>query len=340
MFSKAVTRIAMEAFRELPGPVKQLMSAGKERLDELKVLGDRLFEHLSPADLLTVLFPPALGLDLLYGKLSNEPPEPGGFDPEYPEPELMAAALDVARWFSKYYFRVKVHGVENMPPDTPLLLVGNHSGGLMPIDALFAVNEIRDRQGADTVVHPLVHDFAYVAPRVAKSARRMGILRANRENAADALAAGRHVLVYPGGDEDAFRTFSDRNRVVLAGRKGFIKLAMASGVPIVPLVSVGLHESFIVLSQGRGIAEKLGLRRLIRTDLFPISISFPWGIVPAFAPFLPLPTSIEMRFESPVYVNGDPDNTAAVDAAYEEIERTMQAAMDELSADRIPFIGR
>jgi 1-acyl-sn-glycerol-3-phosphate acyltransferase len=340
MFSNAVTRNAMDAFRELPGPVKQLMSVGKERLDELKALGDRLFVHLSPADLLTVLFPPALGLDVLYGKLSNEPPQPGGFDPGYPEPELMRAALDVARWFSKHYFRVKVHGVENMPSDTPVLLVGNHSGGLMPLDALFAINEIRDHQGEETVVHPLVHDFAYIAPRVARSARRMGILRADPSSAADALAAGRHVLVYPGGDEDAFRTFADRNRVVLAGRKGFIKLAMASGVPIVPLVSVGLHESFIVLSQGRGIAEKLGLRRFLRTDIFPISLCFPWGIVPAFAPFLPLPTAIEMRFEAPVYVNGDPDNTVAVDAAFENVERTMQSTMDELSKDRIPFVGR
>ena len=168
----------------------------------------------------------------------------------------------------------------------------------------------------------------------------MGILRADPVNATAALAAGRHVLVYPGGDEDAFRTFADRNRVVLAGRKGFIKLAMQAGVPLVPLVSVGLHESFVVLSQGRGIAEKLGIKKLLRTDLFPVALSFPWGIVPAFAPFLPLPTSVEMRFETPFYLHGSPDNTDAVDAAYEQIESTMQSSLDELSQDRIPFIGR
>jgi len=210
----------------------------------------------------------------------------------------------------------------------------------MPLDALFAMNEIRNRGGKDIIVHPLIHDWAYLAPRVAKSARRMGILRARKENALAALRAGRNVLVYPGGDEDAFRTFSERNQVILAGRKGFIRLAVTAGVPIVPLVSVGLQESFLVLSKGRAIGQKLGLKKFFRTDIFPIALSVPWGLAPAFAPFLPLPTAIEMRFGEPIYVDGDPDDEDAMDAAYQTISGTMQSMMDELSEGRKPLIGR
>jgi 1-acyl-sn-glycerol-3-phosphate acyltransferase len=319
---------------------EEILNLGKQRLDELKTLCDRLMEHLSPADLLTLLFPPALGLDVLYGVLSKEPIEDDAFNPEYPEPELLDAALNLACWLSKYYFRTTVHDVERFPSDTPVLLVGNHNGGIMPLDALFAINEIREHLGKENVVHPLVHDFAYLAPRVAKSAKRMGILRAKRENAMDALRAGRHVLVYPGGDEDAFRTFQERNRVILAERHGFIQLAASAGVPIVPLVSAGLQESFLVLSKGRAIGQKLGLKKILRTEIFPIALSLPWGLAPAFAPFLPLPTSIEMCFGEPIRVDADPGDEEAMTAAYHEIVDTMQSMMDELTEGRTPVIGR
>jgi 1-acyl-sn-glycerol-3-phosphate acyltransferase len=321
-------------------PLEALLSLGRERMDELKQLVDRLMKHLSPADLLTLLFPPALGLDVLYGLLSDEPAEDGGFNPEYPEPELLEAVLNLAAWLSKNYFRTTIYDVENIPRDTPVLLVGNHNGGLMSLDSLFIINEIRRHRNDATVVHPLVHDFAYVAPRVAKSAQRMGILRAKPEHALAAFKAGRHVLVYPGGDEDAFRTFRERNRVILAGRKGFLRLAATGGVPIVPLVSVGLQESFMVLSKGRGIGQRLGLKKLLRTDLFPIALSLPWGIGPAFAPFLPLPTAIDIRFGKPIEIRCAPDDEAALLAAYEEVSTAMQAMMDELTEGRTPIIGR
>ena len=316
------------------------MDLGKKSLEELKVLTQKLLDHMSVRDLATLLFPPAMGLDVLQGVLAETPLEDDGFDLDYPEAPLFDAALNMARWLATKYFKTTINNVEAVKPETPCLLVGNHSGGLMPLDALFAMNEIRDKVGEHQVVHPLVHDFAYIAPRIAVLAKRMGILRASPENAHAALRAGRHVLVYPGGDEDAFRTFAERNQIVLAGRKGFIRLAMEAGVPIVPLVSIGLQESFVVLTKGRSMGKKLGLRKWFRTDIFPLALSFPWGITSAFSPYLPLPTSIDMRFLSPVYVEGSPDDEHAVTCAYDHILSVMQAAMDEMAEDRVPFFGR
>lgn len=315
------------------------MNLGKKSLEEFRELGATLLEHMTPGDLAAVLFPPAMGLDVLTGLMAKEPVADEGFDPTYPEPPLLDAVLGIARWLSVNYFTTQVGCVDNVPTDGPVLFAGNHSAGLMPLDALFAMNALRDNE-IHTPVHPLVHDFAYTAPRVAKSAKRLGILRAKKENALAALAGGRHVLVYPGGDEDAFRTFSERNRVILAGRKGFIRLAMTAKVPIVPLVSVGMQESFIVLSKGRAIGRKLGLKKWLRTEIFPLSFSLPWGFGPAFTPFLPLPCSVDMRFLAPIHVDGSPDDDTVVTEAFEHIQDAMQTAMDEMNQDRVPFFGK
>ena len=318
----------------------ELMNLGKKSLEEFKALTQQLLMHMSPGDLAAVLFPPAMGVDVLQGVLSEQPIEDDGFNPEFPDAALMSAVLDMAHWLAKNYFKTSIQNAEVLKTDTPVLLVGNHSGGLMPLDALFAFDEIRSRVSPDVITHPLAHDFAYIAPRIRNSATRLGILRAKPQNALDALEAGHNVLVYPGGDEDAFRTFAERNQVVLAGRKGFIRLALQAKVPIVPLVSVGLQESFIVLTKGRQIGQKLGLKKWFRTEIFPLAFSLPWGLTTAFAPFLPLPTAIDMRFLAPIHLSGAPDDDHGVDCAYKHVESVMQTAMDELTAHRVPFFGR
>ena len=316
------------------------MNFGKKSLEEFRELSKKLLERIPAADLAAVLFPPSMGIDLINGMLSEHPPEDEGFDPAYPEVETLNAVLAMARWLSENYFTVRIGNAASVPSRGPVLFVGNHSAGLMPLDALFAMNELRNRHPELPPVHALVHDFAYMAPRIARSAKRLGILRAGKQNAIDALSAGRPVLVYPGGDEDAFRTFKERNRIILAGRKGFIRLAMKANVPIVPLVSVGLQESFFVLSKGRNIAKKLGLKKMFRTEIFPLSLSFPWGLGPAFAPFLPLPCAVDMRFLEPISPDGSPEDDDAVTAIYERVLKAMQTAMDELCQDRVPFFGR
>jgi 1-acyl-sn-glycerol-3-phosphate acyltransferase len=319
---------------------QRLVELGKHRLAEVKLLTERLFVHLPPGDLATMLFPPALGVDLLRGMLSEEPIHDKGFSIDIPDRELYTAVLDLAEWLSQHYFTTRLDGIEHVPVAGPALIVGNHNAGLMPLDALFAIAGIRAAHGPERLVHPLVHDFAYVGPKIASNAHRMGVLRAVKENAAAAFGAGRLVLVYPGGDKDAFRTFKERNKVVLGGRRGFVKLALTAGVPIIPLASVGLHESFIVLAKGERLARALGLKKLLRTEVMPLALSLPWGLSPAFFPFLPLPTSVEMRFLEPILLDGDPEDPAAVERGYAQIEAALQGAVEALSEGRVPWFGR
>ena len=309
-------------------------------VEELLGLLRRLRRELPLRDALAIFFPPALGYELLQGRRRAAALPSGDYDPELPDADLLEPSLALGRWLGQHYFRVAVHGGERVPATGPALLVGNHSAGLMPVDALFAIDDIRARHGAGRVVHPLVHDFAYQAPRLGRHARRFGVLRASRENAAAAFADDRIVLVYPGGDKDAFRPYGERNRIVLAGRKGFVRLALAHRVPVIPLVSVGLHESLVVLTRGERIAQKLELKRLLRTEVAPLALMFPWGLAPAAVPFLPLPTDIEMRFGEPIRLEGEADDEAALDAGYRRVEAAMQAILDDLSDGRVPLVGR
>jgi len=312
----------------------------REALEELRQILADLIREVPPRDLLAFLFPPVLGYELYKGRAGGEPLPGGDYDPAMPEQSMLEAVLGMSRWLSLNWFYTTIWDTERVPAAGPVLLVGNHSAGLMPIDALFAIDAIRRLHGPERVVHPLAHDIAYQVPRMARNARRMGILRAGRKNAAAALADGRIVLAYPGGDRDAFRPFDERNRVVLAGRKGFVELAMETGVPIVPLVSVGLHESLIVITRGERLAEKLDLKRRLRAEVLPLALMLPWGLAPALFPFLPLPTDIEMRFGEPIALDGDPGDEAALAAGYRRVEAAMQQMMDELAAGRTPLLGR
>lgn len=317
-----------------------LTSRVRSGLHEWPQVVDGLREQISRKDLAALLFTPYMGLEILSTLVRRQPIEGGDFSPELPEPAAIEAVRGLADWLARHYFRATVENAEAVPTTGRALLVGNHSAGLMPFDSMFAIARLQELQGKERSVYPLVHDYAYAAKTAGKHARRLGILRATRANAEAVLDADRIVLVYPGGDRDAFRPFRDRNKVILSGRKGFVRLALSRKAPIVPLVSVGLHEAMIILSNGEKLAQRFGLKRLLRTEVMPVGLSLPWGLAPSFFMFLPLPTKVDMRFGEPILLKGDPDDDAAVDRGYEQVAATMQRMMDELSAGRRLLVGR
>ena len=132
---------------------------------------------------------------------------------------------------------------------------------------------------------------------------------------------------------------------MLGGRKGFIRLAMSAGVPIVPVATVGGHDTLFVLSEGRGLAKKLKLKERIRSDVAPITLSWPFGIALHLTPFqhLPLPAKIRTRILEPIRLDSDPErlnDQAYVEEMYRHVESTIQAGMDQLAAQRrFPVFG-
>ena len=254
------------------------------------------------------------------------------------DPELVSFLFEMFRVLAHRYFRLRVEGIDNMPATGPALLVGNHNGGLVPTDGLLTSLAIHDHFGPGRAVYALVHDFVFEDPLLRSYAGRLGMLRAGHEGARHAFAAGHAVLVYPGSDLDAFRPFRDRGRVVLGGRKGFLRLALREQVPIVPVVTAGIHEQFIVLWRGDRLARRLHAHTWARAVVLPLIVAVPWGVIPGFVPYLPLPAQATVRFLTPMsWPELGPeaaDDPEALERCYREVEACMQAAMDDLMRGR------
>jgi 1-acyl-sn-glycerol-3-phosphate acyltransferase len=181
------------------------------------------------------------------------------------------------------------------------------------------------------------------APGIGAYFRSMGVLPAAPDSIAAALAAGRDVALWPGGEVDSLRPWTDRDKAVLAGRTGFIRMAISAGVPIVPVATVGGPDSMPVLSSGRRLAKVLQLDRIARLKVFPIALSAPWGIAPAALPEIPLPTKIRTAFQEPVELDHDPERAgddAYVREKYDEVRESIQRGIDRLARRRtFPIFG-
>ena len=166
----------------------------------------------------------------------------------------------------------QVRGLERIPATGPVLLVGNHSGGNVAPDTLVFTAAFIRRFGAQRPFFQLAHELVVAAPWLAPL-RRYGTVTASPENARAALAEGAAVLVYPGGDWEAHRPVWQGHRVDFHDRHGFIRLALESGAPLVPVVSIGGQEHALFLSRGELLVRKLRLHRRLRLSALPISIA-------------------------------------------------------------------
>jgi 1-acyl-sn-glycerol-3-phosphate acyltransferase len=241
-----------------------------------------------------------------------------------------------------YWFRMETEGWERLP-DPPALLIGIHSGAPFVWDACTTATLGWPRSRPPRPLHGTAHDALMAAPGIGAYFRRMGVLPAAADSILSALAAGRDVALWPGGEIDSLRPWTHRDDAVLAGRKGFIRLAIKAGVPIVPIATVGGPDSMPVLLSGRKLARVTGLDRLARLKRFPIALQAPWGISPAILPEIPLPTKIRTAFQEPVELDADPERAGDddyVDAMYDEVRDSIQHGMDALARRRrLPLFG-
>jgi 1-acyl-sn-glycerol-3-phosphate acyltransferase len=241
-----------------------------------------------------------------------------------------------------YYFRMEIEGWERLP-ESPALLIGIHSGAPFVWDAWTIGVQWWRRFGSERPLHGTAHDALMAAPLIGAYFRRMGVLPAAPDSIAAALASGQDVALWPGGERDSLRPWTKRDQAILAGRMGFIRLALRSQVPIVPIATVGGPDSMPVLATGRRIASALALDKVARLKMFPIALQFPWGVSPALLPEIPLPTKIRTAFQEPIVLADDPDlaeDRDYVEAAYEQVSASIQSGMDELARRRrLPLFG-
>ncbi|MBV5242240.1 MULTISPECIES: lysophospholipid acyltransferase family protein [Mycolicibacterium] len=236
------------------------------------------------------------------------------------------------------YFRADVRGLDRIPADGPVLLVGNHSGGNLPPDTFVFTLAFCSYFGVERPFYQLAHNLVVSMPGLG-SLRKFGTVAANHDNATLALKSGAALLVYPGGDYEVFRPSWKRHEVDFGGRKGYVKLAREAGVPIVPVASVGGQEAALFLDRGQWLASLLGVDRIARLKSVPILLAPPWGLaVSDMIPRLPLPTKIAIEVQEPISA----DDIAADDddAVNDRVLASLQSGVDRLAAQRrFPVLG-
>ena len=251
------------------------------------------------------------------------------------DPDYIRETLPGLWMLASLYFRADVRGLQNIPEEGPVLLVGNHSGGNLTPDTHVFTLAFSTYFGVERRFHQLAHNLVLSMPGLSML-RRYGTVAATPENAALALEKGSALLVYPGGDYEVHRPTWESAKVDFAGRRGFVRLAKEHGVPLVPVVAIGGQETALFLSRGERLAKLFGLDRMFRLKVLPISLALPWVLnVGDMLGHVPLPAKLTIQVLEPIDVSG-----MDVDEAYELVTGEMQRTLTGLAAERsLPVVG-
>src|SRR5438067_3607520 len=204
------------------------------------------------------------------------------------DPDYIRDTLPGMWLLASFYFRADVKGLEKIPAEGPVLLVGNHSGGNVTPDTLVFTLAFATWFGVERRFFQLAHNLVLAMPGLG-TLRKYGTVAASHENARKALETGAALLVYPGGDYEVHRPVWEANRVDFGGRKGFIKLALEHDVPIVPVVAIGGQETALFVTRGETAAKATGWADLTRIKVLPVAFAPPFG-----ASLLDLPTRLPL----------------------------------------------
>jgi 1-acyl-sn-glycerol-3-phosphate acyltransferase len=222
------------------------------------------------------------------------------------------------------YFRVQVEGIENIPADGRAILVGNHSGTL-PWDGVMLKTAIRKLHPAARELRWLAEDYVYHSPFMGAFLNRVGAVRACPENAERLLAHEKLVAVFPEGIKGIGKTYGNRYQLQRFGRGGYVKLALRTQSPIIPVAIIGGEETYPLLYKLGGLSKLLGV------PFVPITPTFPWlgplGLVP-------LPSRWRIAFGAPVeglerHSAADADNSVLINELNERVRTLVQRLVDE-----------
>jgi 1-acyl-sn-glycerol-3-phosphate acyltransferase len=256
----------------------------------------------------------------------NDQTDEFGFDPELTTSVLMP----MVRWLYQNWFRVRMHGLQNVPDTGAALVVANHAG-VLPLDMIMVQVGIHYEHPRHRNLRLLGADLVYEVPLLAQLARRSGHTLASPEQAHKLLTAGQLVGVCPEGYKGTGKPFSERYQLRRFGRGGFAVSAIRAGVPIIPCAIVGAEEIYPMIGNARWLARLLGL------PYFPVTPLFPWfGAIG----MIPLPSDWIIAFGEPVptahYGRAAADDPAAVCELADRVQGIVQQMVDDLVAERGP----
>jgi 1-acyl-sn-glycerol-3-phosphate acyltransferase len=234
----------------------------------------------------------------------------------------------LVEFFYRYWFRVEVEGIENLPATGGAMLVSNHSGALPP-DAAMIAKGIREEHPRPRPVNITVEHFFKGYPGFSMLIPKIGCVAAHPANVHRLLYDEEQlVLVFPEGRKGTEKLYKDRYRLRRFGRGGFVDAAMRARAPIVPVCVVGAEEAAPVFAQ-------LGLfKRLTGLLYFPITPTFPHLGLLGMLGYLP--AKFKIRFLEPLHFDeeGLHEDKALVQTVAHEIRGRIQENLWDMLARR------
>ncbi len=246
-----------------------------------------------------------------------------GFDSYGMSPEWLRRLSVPALILYRHYFRVETFDIDRLPAGR-MLLIANHAGQL-PFDAAMLSVALILEAEPPRVARSMGEYWIPSLPWMSVVAARGGALVGTPENCVHMLENGECVMVFPEGVRGISKPFSERYRLQRFGL-GFMRLALETGAPIVPVGIIGSEE------QQPGLANLKALGGALGMPAFPITPTFPW-----LGPMglLPLPVKYRMHFGSPMEFTGDPSEEDAVtEKKVEVVKRAIAALLERGRGER------
>lgn len=233
-----------------------------------------------------------------------------GYDAFGMSPAAAKRALLATAIMYRYWFRVETHGIENVPGGR-VLLISNHAGQVA-IDATMIGTALVLEAEPPRIIRGMGEYWLPTLPWVNIAMARTGSVVGTRKNCIHLLQAGECVIAFPEGVRGMNKLIWERYQLQEFGH-GFMRLALETNTPIVPIAVVGSEE------QAPAIANLRGLGRLLGMPAFPVTLTWPW-LGPLGA--IPLPVKYHIYFGEPMSFEGNPNDEDDVIA--DKVERVKE----------------
>lgn len=218
-------------------------------------------------------------LDLQFNKF--------GVDPYGIDKNDLIRFVSAFAWVYRFYFKVDVYGIDNVPSRGRGILVGNHSGGVA-IDGAMAMGSMLLDAEPPRLPHAMIDKFIHQFPGASQFMARTGQFTGNPDQAKRLLEAERLILVFPEGARGTAKLAKDSDSLVEFGT-GFMRLALETQSPILPFGFVGGGEALPTVAN----LKRLG--RLLGVPYIPVT---KWGLL------IPKPTRFQLLYGKPMIFEG------------------------------------
>lgn len=215
----------------------------------------------------------------------------------------------------KKYLRLTVEGIEHIPKKGRVLITPNHSG-YSGFDAVILGNEIFTQ--TKRIPRVLTHHLWFMTKATAIPANKLGFFEATTENGLKLLSKNNAVVLFPEGEHGNFKPTSKRYRLQ-EFKRGFVRMAIKTGAPIVPALVIGAEETHINLKQIKFAKYLTG------------------GVLPLPLNIIPLPAKWKIKFLPPIKLPFKPESANDVELVHEiasDLRETMQFELNKELAKR------